>query len=104
MNEHDLFACPICSHPPALISRPLLVRGVRAKRWMIVTALHCDHMPLRRADNSEENAEPLVIRWNKWVATEAAKRCAAAGMDFDRAARFLDDLRPFSYRPALVRR
>lgn len=104
MSAPELLACPLCSHPPASILRPRLVRGVRKGRWFIVTAFGCPHMDTMRADNDGDAPEPLAAWWDAWAATEAAKRCAAAGMDFDQAARFLDGLRPFQYAPAVVRR
>lgn len=97
MTEHDLLACPICSHPPALISRPLLVCGVRSKRWMIVTALHCDHMPVMQAANIADEPAPLVSRWNAWAEAEATKRIEHEGHTPDRAEKFRAALLPHRY-------
>lgn len=103
-GEAPLLACPLCSTPPAVLSRPTCVRGARMGRFFLVPAAHCQHIDTLRADNDADGPEPLVEWWNTWAAKAAATRCAARGMSDEAAARWFDALRPHQYAPTLVRR
>ncbi|MBC8009970.1 MAG: hypothetical protein H7067_07725 [Burkholderiales bacterium] len=92
-----LLACPICSHPPHLLARPVCMRGVRSERWMIVTEAGCPHMDIWRSDNSNETPEPLVAAWNTWAEAAAAQIATERGLSPEMAAKRLDALRPHSY-------
>lgn len=103
-GEAPLLACPLCSTPPAAISRPTCTRGVRSGRYFLIAGPNCDHLDTWRADNNADNPDQLVAWWNEWAAAEAAKRCAARGMSEEAAARWFDGLRPHQYAAGLVRR
>jgi len=97
MTEHDLLACPLCSHPPSLVSRPTCVRGAGSGKYFIVCGIHCDHMPVMQADNSADEPAPLVARWNAWAEAEATKRIERENFTPERAARLRAAMQPHRY-------
>lgn len=93
----DLFpiACPVCSivGKVNLISRPIVVRGRGSGRFFMVGGPRCEHINTTSPKNIDDEAAPLVAKWNAWAEKKAAEVATSRRLSPEQAAAFIAALR-----------